>query len=150
MPPLAIRVQTRGLLVQQYNEFSGLWRAPLFSAAFYRDVAVNWRGIAARYLLLLMMLTWLVVLIQASIQFSKAIDHDIDPLFKDFPKITITNGVASSDVEQPYVLKDDQGRPLFVFDTTGKVTQPSINGPMLVMTGTELLQAEANGSVQRR
>jgi len=76
--------------VRQFNEFSGLWRAPLFSKAFYQDVALNWRGIAARYLLLLMMLTWLVFLIKLTVQFSGAIDKDFRDMVADFPTITLT------------------------------------------------------------
>lgn len=49
--------------MRNYNELDALWRAPLFSKAFYQDVALNWRGIAARFLSLLLALTWLVFLI---------------------------------------------------------------------------------------
>jgi hypothetical protein len=135
--------------VRRYNEFSGLWRAPLFNKTFYQDVALNWRGIGARFLLLLVMLTWLAYLIEATFLFNGFIAKDMQGAFADFPKITISKGVASSDVKQPYVIKDEQGKPVFVFDTTGEVTQPDRNGPMLVMTRTELIQMDSMGNVQR-
>ena len=134
--------------MRNYNELDALWRAPLFSKAFYQDVALNWRGIAARFLSLLLALTWLVFLIRATIVLSGVIE-EMKPTLADFPKITITKGVASSDAKQPYILKDEHGKPVFVFDTTGEVKEPSVSGPMLLMTGTELIQIDARGTVQR-
>jgi len=57
--------------------------------------------------------------------------------------------VASSDVKQPYVIKDEKGSPLFAFDTTGEITEPTRNGPILLMTRTELIQMDAAGNIQR-
>jgi hypothetical protein len=135
--------------VRNFNEFSALWRAPLFNRAFYQDVALNWRGIAARYLFLLVMLTWLVLLIQGIVSLSGYINNKAPKALETFPAITITKGVASSDVPQPYVMKGDRGEPLFVLDTTGTITNPSDAGALLLLTRTELIQDNGGGRMQR-
>ena len=135
--------------MRKFNEFSALWRAAAFNRAFYQDVALNWRGIALRYLFLLVMLTWLVFLIHRAVSFTRFINHDVPPALETFPTITITKGVASSEVPQPYVMKDARGTAIFVLDTTGTTTNPADAGAPLLITRTELIQNNGSGMVQR-
>ncbi|HEY4329046.1 MAG TPA: DUF1189 family protein [Phycisphaerae bacterium] len=136
--------------MRNYGEFSALWRATRFSKAFFQDVALNWRGIAARYLLLLVALSWLVILIPIPFEMATFVNHDAPEALKDFPTIKIEKGVASSDVPQPYMLKDDRGKVVFVLDTTGKIKEPKDAGTDLLVTQTELVQQDSMGIVQRR
>jgi len=136
--------------MRNYNEFSALWRAPLFSKPFYQDVGLNWRGIGARYLLMLVVLCWVVVLIQWTIGFSNFVNNEAPTALKDFPPIKIDHGKASSPVKQPYIMKDDKGRPIFVLDTTGEVKEPSDIGAMILLTETEWIQQDRSGRVERR
>lgn len=135
--------------MRNYTEFTGLWRAPLFHKPFYQDVALNWRGIGALYLALLAMLTWLIVLIKFTVIFSGFLANEAPAVLKDFPTIHITKGIASSDVPQPYIMKDEKGHAVFVLDTTGQITEPPA-GARLLLTRTEIVQVDGMGNTQRR
>jgi hypothetical protein len=134
--------------LRQYNEFSGLWRAMTFSKPFYRDVAGNWRGIGARYLLLLVMLTWLLVLGNATYSFSVFLSTEAPVLLQTFPTIKIVNGVASSDVAQPYMLWNNQA-PLFIFDTQWEPKEHTRLQAPMVMTATDLYENDGRGNIRR-
>ncbi len=136
--------------MRRFNEFSGLWRAPIFSKAFFADVARNWKGIGVRYLLFLVGLTWLLALTRCTIDLSAALKTEIRNALRELPAIEIHNGIASGAVEQPYIMKDDRGRPIFVFDTTGTVNKPSDVGARLLITQTEMVQEDRPGTLQRR
>jgi hypothetical protein len=136
--------------MRQFNEFSALWRAPLLSKPFYRDVALRWRGIGLRYLLLILVLTWLILLVQWTIGISSFLTNEAPAALKDFPPITLRGGVASSPVAQPYVMNDSEGNPVFVFDTTGAVQSPKDRGARILVTASEIVQVNTLGFEERR
>lgn len=137
--------------MRHYNEFGGLWRAPLFNKAFYQDVGARWKGIGLMQMLLVLILTWLVVDIKGTVSISGYISSgQAAKDLKDIPPITLKDGKASSPVEQPYVVKDTAGRAIFVMDTTGQYKAPSDvpGGTQLLLTDTDLIQVDASGRVQ--
>lgn len=95
-----------------------------YSAALYRSVAREWRGLAVPYLLALLFFCWFLNAIGAFVQLNRLAD---DPEFLAFvdqiPPITIQDGVVSTDVSQPYFMAED-GSPgiFFIIDTTGEIT----------------------------
>jgi len=126
-----------------------MWRAALFRREVFIDVARNWRGIGVRYLLLLLIPAWLIGLITPTIRMNHVVNATAPRIFKDFPTITIVNGTATSDCQQPYIWNDPEGKPYFVFDTTGKVTKPSEVHAQMLMTSTEIVQENAFGQENR-
>src|SRR5262245_66446694 len=99
----------------------GLVIAPFFIPAFYRDVARNWGGIGLLYLILLFTIAWIPNLIRVHQWAQKVAQVDFPPVAKKIPEITLKNGKLSSPVEQPFEVKDDNGKLILVFDTIGEI-----------------------------
>lgn len=127
--------------MREYNELSGLWRVPMLSRGFFQDVALRWRGIGMRYLMLILALTWLTVLGKITVDFSRYINGAAVEDLKDFPSMTLAKGKLSSPVPQPYVFSV-KGSPLFVLDTTGEIKRPGEKGAPLLITETEFIQEQ--------
>ncbi|MCK5879990.1 MAG: DUF1189 family protein [Holophagae bacterium] len=110
--------------MESYNIFI----APFFSffhKDFYREVGKNWKGKIFGYLILLQMFCWALVCLHLHTQFSAWIQNEAPKIINQIPHITIVDGEASTDVEQPYTITDPfkSGRVLFVIDTTGAITE---------------------------
>jgi hypothetical protein len=127
--------------MRQYSMLSALWRAPLFSRGLYQDVALRWRGIGMRYLMLLLAITWLVPMVKFTVAFTNYINTDARSDLADFPPMTLTAGHVSSPVKQPFVYRVN-GHPLFVLDTTGEVKRPSEKGAQMLITETSVVQED--------
>ena len=134
--------------MRAYNEFSAVWRAPVFQRGIYQDAGQSWKGIALRYLLLVQLICWLPTFVIATISLSNFIRQEAPAALKDFPKITIHGGHVSSPVAQPYIISDERGRPVFVLDTTGKIRTPSEVGARMLLTETTMVQEERPGVIK--
>src|SRR4030095_1761852 len=89
-----------------------------FSKSLYRDVAKNWRGTGLLYLLLILALLWIPSIIKGHLGFTSWGDNDAKGLTQQIPATTITNGHASTNVAQPYFIKDPKtGETLALIDT---------------------------------
>jgi hypothetical protein len=130
--------------MRQFNEISALWRSVSFSKNFFQDVALNWRGIGTRYLMLILLLTWAVVITKVTVGFTHYINTEAAADLKDFPTMTMKAGKLSSPVEQPYDFKI-KGKTLFVLDTTGETKRPQDRGTDMLLTETQLVQHQASG-----
>lgn len=109
----------------RYSRFTALVLS-FFSPPLYRDVARNWRGIGALYLLLLFVLTWAPVFAKWHLSV-RSYTHGggADATFREFPTITINKGVVSIAEEEPYVWRDpNSGEPLLYVDTSGGFDEP--------------------------
>ena len=108
--------------MKRFGRIQGLVLA-LGLPAFYRDVARNWGGIGILYLLLLFTLTWIPVLVKWQIGFARVVQDEFPKIAKDFPTIDLKGGKVSSPVAQPFIVNDpNTGQPIFILDTTGKIT----------------------------
>jgi hypothetical protein len=124
---------------RRYGRFQGLLLS-LGSGPFYRDVARNWGGIGLLYLLLLLALTWIPILAKMQIGLNQFVQNDLPKALKDVPAITIQGGKASSPAPQPFEFKDpDTGKPIFIMDTTGKITSLDQTPAVALLTETKLL-----------
>jgi hypothetical protein len=96
-----------------------------FSPALWRDVGRRWGGICFLYMLILQTASWAV---DMSVWYPKLTAYARDEVPKiaaKVPAIEIKDGIATADVEQPYIIRDpDSGKALFVIDTTGATTEP--------------------------
>ncbi len=129
-----------------YGRFTGLVLS-LFLPAFYRAVARNWGGIGILYLLLLFTLTWIPSLVKIHLAARKFAEEDFPKVAKELPDVTIKNGKVSSPVPQPFEIKD-QGRVMFVLDTTGKINNLEQTQAMILITETKLFQRDQMNNIQ--
>lgn len=105
-----------------------IFTAPFFSffhKDFYREVGKNWKGKIFGYLILLQMFCWALICLHLYTEVSAWIQNEAPKVINQIPHISIVNGEASTDVEQPYTITDPTrpDRVLFVIDTTGQITK---------------------------
>jgi hypothetical protein len=74
---------------QRYGRIVAIVLAPFFSRGLYRDVARNWRGIGALYLLLLLAVTWAAVMVKLHISVTTSARDEFPKFANDIPPITI-------------------------------------------------------------
>jgi hypothetical protein len=110
--------------MESYSIFSAPFLS-FFHKGFYRDVGNKWGGKIFGYLVLLQMFCWALILLHLQAGFSAWLKNEAPKLINQIPHVSILNGEASTDVEQPYRIVDPfkKGRVLFVIDTTGKITE---------------------------
>jgi hypothetical protein len=138
-----------GFIVRQYSAFQALVLS-FFSRDLYKDIARNWRGVGLRYLLLLLALSWIPVLVKAQIGLHSFAKHEFPQAIQEFPAITIKNGVVSSPVQQPFTIDDKKtGKPIFVLDTTGKITSIDETPAIILLTTNKLIYRDPNQSQVR-
>jgi hypothetical protein len=108
---------------RRFSVFSAILLAP-FSPALWRDVGLRWRGIGLGYMALLLAVTWFIVAIKFQVGFGRFVDEEAPKFVDQIPKITIQNGRASAEVEQPYTIRNPENdQPIGVIDTTGQITE---------------------------
>ncbi len=111
-----------------------------FSKAFYRDVALQWRGTGFGYLLLLLIVCWIPTMIQMQAGFSAFVRDTAPKMIAAVPTLTIHNGKASIDKAQPYYIKEpDTGNVLAIIDTTGKIRTLKGTTAKALVTQTEVV-----------
>lgn len=97
-----------------------LFRA-FYSGELYIEVNRLWRGLGLRYLFLLsvvLSVPW------ASTEYVKQAHFYNDvviPAVKQLPPIHIQDGEVQFDKPMPYMIKDQQGKPVIIIDTTEKI-----------------------------
>ncbi len=105
-----------------------------YSEELYRDVAGSWRGASFVYLLLLLVVCWLPMAFAVHDQVRTFVKDEGAYLVDQIPSITIRQGAVSSDVPQPYYIKDKAaGRVLAIIDTTGQVATLSGSGAWVLL-----------------
>ena len=110
-----------------------------FSKSLYRDVARNWRGIGYSYLFFALLLVWIPTMIKMQVGLTRAVNNDSPAFTQQIPRITISNGQASTDVQTPYFIKDPNGTPLIIIDTTGTYQSLDDTPAKLLLTKTKLI-----------
>ncbi len=92
-----------------------------FSQPLYQDVARNWRGLIFLYLLLALAICWLPLMARLQAQVTKFVEEESPRALQQIPRVTITNGEVSTDVETPYFINDtDTDKPFIIIDLTGE------------------------------
>lgn len=121
----------------RFGRFVGLVLS-LFLPAFYRDVARNWGGIGFLYLLLLFTLAWIPSLVKVHLGARKFAQEDFPKVANKLPDIAIKGGKISSAIPQPFEIKDEFDKTVFVLDTTGKINSLDQTPAMMLITETKL------------
>lgn len=136
MPPAAPAVPKGP---RRYSMLGAMIRAPFFNADVYRDVARNWSGIGFWYLFWLLLATWIAVMVKLHVVMAGFVQNDFPAWVKDVPPITISNGHATSPVEQPYVIQEPKsGKPFAVIDTTGTINSLDDTKAVILLTDHKL------------
>lgn len=111
-----------------------------FKKDLYQDVCLNWKGVCFTYLFILLFLCWIFPSYQIHNEFSHFVKTGASDYISQIPTITIKNGEASADVEQPYQIIDPETQEiLVVIDTTGTITSLSQAGARGLITKYEAI-----------
>ena len=90
------------------------------SKELYRDVARKWKGTGLVYLAVLLAICWAAQIVKMQFGLSHFAAGEGAVLVKQIPDITISHGEVSTNVETPYLLKDQNGRDIAIIDLTGQ------------------------------
>jgi hypothetical protein len=75
-----------------------------YSRELYRDIGRNWGGIGLLYLFTLLLVALIPNVVKVQLDFTDWLDRDANDVVGKIPRITITNGEVSTDVETPYYI----------------------------------------------
>ncbi len=111
-----------------------------YSQSLYQDVGRNWKGLAFLYLLFLLALSWLPSMVKLQLGLADFLRTDAAAFVQQVPRITISNGEVSTDVETPYFVKDPKtGKPAMIIDLTGKTTSLDRSEAQILLTKKQLM-----------
>jgi hypothetical protein len=121
-----------------FTYFDALWQS-FFSPALYVDVAKRWQGIGFLYLLLIVAMSWVPDLVKMQIGLEEWHRNAAEALIRQVPAISITDGVASANVDTPYFIKNPKdGTVLAIIDFTGQNTNLENTAARVLLTRKEL------------
>lgn len=103
-----------------FNYAQALYRA-FYSGALYIEVSRLWRGLGLRYLFLLSVILSVPWATTEYVKQAYFFNDVVVPAFKALPPIPIKDGHVQFDKPMPYMIKDEQGKPVIIVDTTGKI-----------------------------
>lgn len=139
------RATARSPAGRRYDLRHPYWLS-FFFKPFYRDVALNWRGLAFVHLLILLALTGVIFIFHFQALATAFINEQAPAILAQVPPITITRGKVQVAVDQPYQIFRNDGRDLFaVIDTTGKITSLRQTDAMLLLTRSRLMARIGSG-----
>jgi Protein of unknown function (DUF1189) len=111
-----------------------------YSKSLYQDVGKQWRGTGLGYLLLLLAVCWAPEMWKMQVGFTKFTRNEGADLVKQIPAITISKGEVTTNVENPYFIKDPKnGTVLAIIDTTGQYTSLGNTPAKMLLTKDQLI-----------
>jgi hypothetical protein len=115
---------------KRFTYFDALWQS-FFSRSLYIDVAKRWGGVGFLYLLFIVIIGLLPSTAKLQIGLQQIRGDEAEGILRQIPEITITDGVASTNVETPQFIKDPHnGKVLAIIDFTGRYTD-TVSSPTL-------------------
>ena len=127
----------------RFTYFDALYQS-FYAHSLYVDVARRWRGVGVLYLLLIVIISWLPDLVRMQISFHKLRGEASESFIRQIPAISITDGVASADVETPYFIKDPKdGKVLAIIDFTGQYTNLENGSAAMLLTRKEIITRQS-------
>lgn len=134
--------------MRQYSSFQALYQA-FFSKSLYKDVGQNWQGVAAGYLLLLLIVVWIPALFFFKFHFDSQTAHSSRDFLKQIPSIRILDGVVSVDKPMPYrITHPKSGKAIAVIDTTGQITSLEQAAAPILVTKDKLMVQKSGQETQ--
>jgi len=123
---------------RRFSYFDALWQS-FFSPSLYIDVAKRWHGVGFLYLLLIVVISWLPDLAKMETSLQQLRGDSSEGLIRQVPAISITDGVASANVETPYFIKDPKdGKVLGIIDFSGQYTNLENTSAVVLLTRKEV------------
>jgi len=113
-----------------------------FSKSFYQDVGRRWLGTGLLYLAIVLAVLWIPSVIKMHLGFTKFAREEAPPITNQIPKITITHGQVSTDVQTPYFITNPNNpseSPLIIIDTTGQYQTLDNTPARILLTKTKLI-----------
>lgn len=89
-----------------------------YSSRLYIDVIKRWRGLGIGYLLFIIAIFTLPVAVRLALDFNVYFKQSIIFPLESLPPLYIQNGQVYLDKPMPYVVKNKNGKPIAVVDTT--------------------------------
>jgi hypothetical protein len=121
------------------KEFSA-YMAPVmtfYSRPFYKDLALNGKGLGFLYLFLLLLICWTPVCTKLYYSMESGCHNQEAVAFiNQIPEMTWTGSKLSIDKSCPYFVSVD-GKPLIAYDTTGKMKALSDANPAQILLTEE-------------
>ncbi len=120
-----------------------------YSKDFYRDVAQNWKNYAFLYLLFLLALCSVVKTVKIHYDLSDFLTNHAPAFISQFPAVTISNGKASTEADEPYFIKDpNSGEDIIIIDTTGQINSLYDTSAVMLLTETKLIIKKSDRQTQ--
>lgn len=112
-----------------------------YSKELYRDICFNWKGTGIGYLFLLVIVCWIPQMFFMQHAFNAFIENEAPTIISQVPDIIFTEGAASTQAKQPYLIKDTKTqKTFFVIDTTGTITNlDKADGAIGLLTKNEII-----------
>jgi hypothetical protein len=120
-----------------------------FSAELYRDIGLNWKGVAYGYLFLLLVICTIPKMFTLHRNLSAFIDKESPKFVNQIPKITIDKGEVHIDEQQPYyIMIPDSNKVAAIIDTTGQIQSLDNTDAFVLLTKNKLLSRESETEVR--
>ena len=133
--------------MKNFSLFHPYWMS-FYSRDLYRDVAKNWKGIAALYLFILLAIALIPDLVHLNDRISRFLRDDGPQIVEQIPTITIRNGIASIDKPVPHVIREpDTGMVFGIIDTSGEIISLENREADILLTKTQLIVRDKNQKV---
>lgn len=110
-----------------------------FSKSLYQDVGQRWRGTGLLYLFVVLVLVWVPTMIRMQWGITRFVNNDASRITQQVPRITITNGQVSTDVSTPHFIREDDGTPLIIIDTTGQYQTLEDTPAQILLTKNKII-----------
>lgn len=123
---------------RSYPFYSALWNG-FYNKHFYAHVALHWRGAGFAYLLLAVAVALVPMMVMFQVVISTFLRDEVPYVLEQMPEITIENGAASVEVEEPYVIYAPDKTPLMVIDTGGRYQTPEEAGAKILLHEREVI-----------
>jgi hypothetical protein len=81
-------------------------------------------------------------MIQMQRGLTRFVNNEAPRITQQIPRITITKGQVSTDVATPYFIKDDEGTPLMIIDTTGQHQTLDDSPARVLLTKTKVVMRD--------
>jgi hypothetical protein len=120
-----------------------------FSSELYRDVGLNWKGVAYGYLFLLLAICTIPGMFKVQRGLSNFIDKQAPQFVSQVPKITIEKGEVSIEEKQPYYImlpdcnNSDSNKVAAIIDTTGQIQSLDNTDAFVLLTKNKILSRQS-------
>jgi len=119
-----------------------------YSKSLYQDVARHWRGIAATYLFLLLLIAWVPLVFVMHHSLSQFISAQGPGFVEQVPQVTVSQGELSIDSPSPYIIFTPREHDvLLIIDTSGRLRSLEDLPSNLLVTEHAVLLRKTDGQL---